>query len=620
MGSVDKVHLNSVLTYAVKDLQSARPVDVKHACISFYTQDDLLQAKTLLWKAAGETLIDRSISPRKIEMEKIADNIMTALSKLMNAKALLPMFAVGPDLLHMIPKAQAQDTLSISVCETLNSMEEELIMMKSLYARVDEMERRIKIIYSIVAAKPPACAKAESIESYFKVHKVIQKTVERMSKTTAPQASFRVEVVQTDFAKVYDATFWPGGMLVDKFYNRPKLQNHLLRHQHDDGRRVNSDDGSSDGRHAVNILAQAQSPVEQDDEHQEISEETPLKTTTLWDQGPADDQIAYMHRLMKGCDILFIQEHWLYQDDLDGLCLNPDFLVFGTSAVDPSEIRMGRPYGGCAMISKKNMNCIHMLALNIYMPCDTTYDMYNVGMYNDVLYEIESLIDINHDIDIVVVVTLTLTQRDLILCMCTYSHIAQVDFTYTNEATGSKSVLDHFIVSCNVFDGIKRYNVLHDGDNLSDHHPVQLELYVDVEYSSECEMQSKPRQSWHRANQANLDSYRRHLRTELSRVQLPVKALVSTLFNCTNHLDGLKEYYASIEKAVVSSARLSIPKRKKKALAGWLEHLGPYKKDAIFWHSVWGSLATVVRQTWTATLDEEIEHTVDAILELIAIR
>ena len=87
---------------------------------------------------------------------------------------------------------------------------------------------------------------------------MIPKTVERMSKTTAPQASFRVEVVQTDFAKVYDAAFWPGGTLVDKFYNRPKPQNHLLRHQHDDGGKVNSDDGSSDRRHAVNILAQAQ--------------------------------------------------------------------------------------------------------------------------------------------------------------------------------------------------------------------------------------------------------------------------------------------------------------------------------------------------------------------------
>ena len=39
-------------------------------------------------------------------------------------------------------------------------MEEELIMMKSLYARVDEMERRIKTTYGMVAAKPPASAKA----------------------------------------------------------------------------------------------------------------------------------------------------------------------------------------------------------------------------------------------------------------------------------------------------------------------------------------------------------------------------------------------------------------------------------------------------------------------------
>ncbi|ELT90953.1 hypothetical protein CAPTEDRAFT_196351 [Capitella teleta] len=285
--------------------------------------------------------------------------------------------------------------------------------------------------------------------------------------------------------------------------------------------------------------------------------------------------------------------------------LRSSFSVYGTSCCAGRKFFYDIEFEGQAGLG----GGIRMLALNVYMPCDTTYDMYNVGMYNDVLYEIESLLDINHEIDIVVVCgdfNTDMTRPDSLHCdvladfctrqslrMCTYSHITQVDFTYTNEATRSKSVLDHFIVSCNVFDGIKRYNVLHDGNNLSDHHPVQLELYVDVEYSSECEMQSKPRPSWHRANQANLDSYRRRLRTELSRVQLPIEALACTRFNCTDHLDGLKEYYASIEKAVVSSARLCIPRRKKKALAGWSEHVGPYKEDAIFWHSVWVSAGSV---------------------------
>jgi hypothetical protein len=45
-----------------------------------------------------------------------------------------------------------------------------------------------------------------------------------------------------------------------------------------------------------------------------------------------------------------------------------------------------------------------------------------------------------------------------------------------------------------------------------------------------------------------------------------------------------------------------------------------FDNDSMNVHLDQGSLATVVRQTWTATLDEEIEHTVDAILELIAIR
>ena len=44
---------------------------------------------------------------------------------------------------------------------------------------------------------------------------------------------------------------------------------------------------------------------------------------------------------------------------------------------------------------------------------------------------------------------------------------AMKDFTYTNYSLGHKSCIDHIIMSGCIFDGIRRNNVIYDGDNPS---------------------------------------------------------------------------------------------------------------------------------------------------------
>ena len=68
--------------------------------------------------------------------------------------------------------------------------------------------------------------------------------------------------------------------------------------------------------------------------------------------------------------------------------------------MDQSEIILGRPYGGCAILVKSSIKCkltpiyvnkrcycivlemhgggLKLLIFNIYMPCDTTYDNDNL--------------------------------------------------------------------------------------------------------------------------------------------------------------------------------------------------------------------------------------------------
>jgi hypothetical protein len=184
------------------------------------------------------------------------------------------------------------------------------------------------------------------------------------------------------------------------------------------------------------------------------------------------------------------------------------------------------------------------------------------------------------------------------LGLCLESPLSSVDFTYANTSTGVTSTLDHFIVSRNVYDGISCYVSVHEGDNLSDHYPVLLELQIDVEYSK-CNTQPSPRPSpsWRRADQQHIECYREHFRNELQRVEAPAEALVCRQFNCTEHLDDLKGYYSAILTALTSSANACIPERRKKAMAGWSEHVGHRKDDAIFWHSVWVSGGRV-RGNW----------------------
>ena len=69
-------------------------------------------------------------------------------------------------------------------------------------------------------------------------------------------------------------------------------------------------------------------------------------------KGYSPDKIPYLNSLFNQCDFLLIQEHWLYQAHIGQICRDlPNSMVHGCSGMDDSQIRSGRPYGGCAIIS-----------------------------------------------------------------------------------------------------------------------------------------------------------------------------------------------------------------------------------------------------------------------------
>jgi hypothetical protein len=106
--------------------------------------------------------------------------------------------------------------------------------------------------------------------------------------------------------------------------------------------------------------------------------------------------VHFLSDLYKQFDIIFVQEHWLNQDQLTKLdCLSTDFICFSKSAMDnvcKSNVLIGRPFGGTATFihSKYSQHvkfvaaesnflivlCCGILLINVYLPCSTNAHEY----------------------------------------------------------------------------------------------------------------------------------------------------------------------------------------------------------------------------------------------------
>ena len=71
-------------------------------------------------------------------------------------------------------------------------------------------------------------------------------------------------------------------------------------------------------------------------------------------QGSGPDRIAYMNKLLKSNDIIFVQEHWLFNSTLNKLENGlTNAHVYGISGMTDTELLTGRPFGGVAIIWRK---------------------------------------------------------------------------------------------------------------------------------------------------------------------------------------------------------------------------------------------------------------------------
>jgi len=342
--------------------------------------------------------------------------------------------------------------------------------------------------------------------------------------------------------------------------------------------------------------------------------------------GFSEIKTAYINNLLQTHDVLLLQEHWLYNSQSHQIQDNiPGISCYSVSGMSDTCITAGRRYGGCAVIWKSSLACTvepicidntricavklkfpetSILLCSIYMPCDTTYDDYNMQSYitvfNDILHnnvcnEVDQIIiggDLNTDLSrggsLHTKYLLDMCEKESLTCVSTHTDF-NIDYTYESKINYSKSSIDHFIVSCNLFDSIEQFTVLHDGDNLSDHDPISMQIHIAISYDNiHVDCVSKP--LWWKATDQQLSQYKQCLDSMLDCMTVPRDALDCEDRFCSEHQDAIQTYHDNIISACMLASSCiphSKPGKYKNIIPGWSEHVKDYKDKSIFWHKLW---------------------------------
>ena len=360
-------------------------------------------------------------------------------------------------------------------------------------------------------------------------------------------------------------------------------------------------------------------------------------------------KIQFLQQVMNNLDILFIQEHWLNESRFTEFSnISKEFSFSAVCGMDNKEILKGRPYGGCAILWRSNLTgkieliesssrrlcavkyqtpSFNLLLINVYLPyeCDENSDE-----FFDQLVCIETLISSNLDCNLIIggdcnIDFCRITPHTALLdsfCANNALKIAcrhkasSVDFTY-HFSMSRFSVLDHFLVSCALFDMIEAVTVCHSVDNLSDHEPITIKFGLPARCSPvEHGPHPSKRCSWVKATSEQLMLYQSELRNSLSCIHLPYDALLCNKLSCTciAHTEQLERYAASIISDCSKAALRTVPvatdstSSTKSRTAGWSEFVKPAREKSLFWHNLWmqngrprtGAVADCMRRTRAA--------------------
>ena len=220
-----------------------------------------------------------------------------------------------------------------------------------------------------------------------------------------------------------------------------------------------------------------------------------------------------MSKLGEKHDIILVQEHWLLPQQfhlLDNMLKH--FNSHCVSSMKDATVLHGRPYGGCAVLWDKNIKAsiipittdscricavkmvtenASILICSVYMP-----DIHaSAEEFKNTTLELSAILR-SADFDGVVIggdlnVSMSRNSKNSKILSefiagetlkCGLLHMtSKIIYTFESKCSGHRSLIDHFLLSENLFDSIMCYNALSDIDNMSDHLPVSMQLDVNLE-------------------------------------------------------------------------------------------------------------------------------------------
>lgn len=311
-----------------------------------------------------------------------------------------------------------------------------------------------------------------------------------------------------------------------------------------------------------------------------------------------------IRQLCNNYDIVMLQEHWLLPNELNILSsIHPEFFAIAQSAVDISQdILVGRPYGGTAILYKKQLASImsvvntfepRICAINIltsvgptlfvcvYMPCDQG-DADSVENYTSVCSKITALYaecdavnlviagDFNCDVGYRVFNILQHFMDDNKLIWSDAIRMSNV-FTYFNDAGTNFSWIDHIMCSKSADELINSSGISVLSDYVSsDHKPliVHFDNILVTHCSSSdnnisrCKQSNRVIPDWSKADQKALCCFQESLHSILSNIDIPACLFDVELAVPREDACSLIEcYYEAVMNGITTAANASLPSK-----------------------------------------------------------
>ena len=343
--------------------------------------------------------------------------------------------------------------------------------------------------------------------------------------------------------------------------------------------------------------------------------------------------------------IYALQETWLkppYKNHLgvnELRHLHPDYEGYGVSAMTSDKtIRKGRPYGGtgflfpkrftlsikpCPLFKNERVSVVMLktdvrdiLCINVYFPyfCSAKLAEQEV-LYKDTIAHVEGVMSENRNCAFILMADVNCNYYDLnhpftkllrdmlsrwnmISCFDLGSHSDKSKLWTRHEFKKDKNSPNGFIENRSFIDGmflsrslislVKDVRINYDGSNVSDHFPVEMDLFLSLD---ECNVKGeikKPFLNWQKISPEDLKVYSNYMEMVLDSI-VPSEFIChgNKICSCPNHIFEIERYYLQIVDAIAQADRLLPRCNPKFQRDFWSDELTDLKSESINSTNLW---------------------------------